>query len=95
MNRTEKILGWLYMAFSLLCLPAALTWVNGQLADPLDEATLNFVFYLTNFLFIAGIFHSLRNESNGCKSKKKKKQQKRQSKEGTLNKIQHLHSGEV
>ena len=56
MNRTEKILGWLYMAFSLLCLPAALTWVNGQLADPLDEATLNFVFYLTNFLFIAGIF---------------------------------------
>ena len=56
MSRTEKILGWLYMAFSLLCLPAALTWVNGQLADPLDEATLNFVFYLTNFLFIAGIF---------------------------------------
>lgn len=57
MGRTEKILGWLYMAFSLLALPSALNWVNGQLADPLPESTLNFVFYLTNFLFIAGIFH--------------------------------------
>ena len=56
MGRTEKILGWLYMAFSLLALPAVLNWVNGQLIDPLDEATLNFVFYLTNFLFITGIF---------------------------------------
>ena len=61
MSRNEKILGWLYMAASLLCLPAALEWVNGQLADPLDEATLNFVYYLTNFLFTAGIFrHFLR-----------------------------------
>lgn len=57
MGRTEKILGWLYMAFSLLALPSALNRVNGQLADPLPESTLNFVFYLTNFLFIAGIFH--------------------------------------
>ena len=57
MSRTEKLLGWLYMAFSLLVLPSALVWVNGQLADPLAESMLNFVFYLTNFLFIAGIFH--------------------------------------
>ncbi len=57
MSRTEKILGWLYMAFSLLALPGLLTWANGQLADPLDEATLNFVFYLTNFLFVVGVFH--------------------------------------
>lgn len=57
MSRTEKILGWLYMAFSLLALPGLLNWVNGQLADPVNESTLNFVFYLTNFLFIAFIFH--------------------------------------
>ena len=57
MSRTEKILGWLYMAFSLLALPTLLNWVNGQLADPLPESTLNFVFYLTNFLFVTGIFH--------------------------------------
>ena len=57
MNRTEKILGWLYMAFSLLILPSLLNWFNAQLADPVNESTLNFVFYLTNFLFIICIFH--------------------------------------
>jgi len=57
MSRQEKILGWLYMAFSLLILPALLNWVNTQLADPVNESTLNFVFYLTNFLFIISIFH--------------------------------------
>ena len=56
MSHTEKIFGWLYMAFSLLALPNLLNWFNAQLADPLDESTLNFVFYLTNFLFICGIF---------------------------------------
>lgn len=57
MSRHEKILGWLYMAFSLLALPALLNWLNGQLADPVPESTLNFVYYLANFLFVAGIFH--------------------------------------
>ena len=63
MSRTEKILGWLYMAVSLLILPQLLNWVNNQLADPIPEATLNFVFYLTNFLFIAGIFHTFLRAS--------------------------------
>ena len=63
MSRTEKILGWLYMAFSLLILPSVLNWVNGQLADPIPESSLNFVFYLTNFLFITGIFHSFLRDS--------------------------------
>ncbi|MBR4289932.1 MAG: CPBP family intramembrane metalloprotease [Oscillospiraceae bacterium] len=57
MSRAEKLLGWLYMAFSLFALPSILVWVNGKLADPVPESTLNFVFYLTNFLFISGIFH--------------------------------------
>ena len=56
MSRTEKLLGWLYMAFSLLALPSLLVWMNSQLADPLTESTLNFVYYLTNFLFVCGIF---------------------------------------
>lgn len=63
MSRTEKILGWLYMAVSLLILPQLLNWVNNQLADPIPEATLNFVLYLTNFLFIAGIFHAFLRAS--------------------------------
>lgn len=57
MSRQEKILGWLYMAFSLLALPALLQWVNAQLAEPVGESTLNFVYYLVNFLAICGIFH--------------------------------------
>ena len=57
MSRQEKILGWLYMAFSLLALPALLQWVNAQLAEPAPESTLNFVYYLVNFLSICGIFH--------------------------------------
>ena len=57
MSRREKLLGWLYMAFSLLALPLLLQWVNGQLAEPVDESTLNFAYFLTNFLAIACIFH--------------------------------------
>ena len=63
MSHTEKIFGWLYMAFSLLALPNLLNWFNAQLADPLDESTLNFVFYLTNFLFICGIFRTFLRAS--------------------------------
>ena len=63
MSRTEKLLGWLYMAFSLLALPSLLVWANGQLADPLPESTLNFVYYLANFLFVWGIFHSFLRAS--------------------------------
>lgn len=63
MSRQEKILGWLYMAFSLLALPTLLNWVNRQLADPVGESTLNFVFYLTNFLFIVCIFHNFLRSS--------------------------------
>ena len=36
MSHTEKIFGWLSMAFSLLVLPNLLNWFNAQLADPLD-----------------------------------------------------------
>lgn len=63
MSHTEKIFGWLYMAFSLLALPNLLNWFNAHLADPLDESTLNFVFYLTNFLFICGIFRTFLRAS--------------------------------
>lgn len=63
MSRTEKMLGWLYMAFSMLVLPSLLTWFNGKLSDPMNEGTLNFVFYLANFLFIVCIFHSFLRSS--------------------------------
>ena len=63
MSRSEKILGWLYMAFSLLALPSLLFRFNGKLTDPMNEEMLNFVFYLTNFLFILCIFHRFLKDS--------------------------------
>lgn len=66
MNSTEKVMGWLYMAFSLLILPIALSWLNGKLAAPMNKGTLNFVYYLTNFVCIAGIFHRFLRDSLIC-----------------------------
>ena len=63
MSRGEKISGWLYMVFSLLLLPSLLTWFNGQLAAPMNEGTLNFVFYLTNFLCIVCVFRRFLKDS--------------------------------
>ncbi len=63
MSSTEKVLGWLYMAFSILVLPALLTWFNGKLSDPMNEGSLNFVFYLVNFLSILCIFRSFLRAS--------------------------------
>lgn len=62
MSRSEKILGWLYLAFELLLLPSLLQLLNGSLVSPMSSGTLNFVFYLINFLAIVCIFHRfLRN----------------------------------
>ena len=51
------------MAFSLLALPTLLQWVNGQLAEPVNEATLNFAYYVINFSFLAIIFSRFLRDS--------------------------------
>ena len=43
MSRSEKIWGWLYLAFSLIALPSLLSLLNTKLATPLDEGTLKIV----------------------------------------------------
>lgn len=63
MSRSEKILGWLYLAFQLICLPSVLRWVNAQLSSPMSSGTLNFVYYLVNFIAILCIFHRFLNAS--------------------------------
>ena len=63
MSRSEKIWGWLYMAFSLLALPALLQLLNGKLAAPMDESTLNFAFYCVNFFCILCIFRKFLRDS--------------------------------
>lgn len=56
MSRSEKIWGWLYMAFSLLLLPSVLQLLNTKLAAPMDDSTLNFAYYCVNFTAIACVF---------------------------------------
>ena len=63
MSRSEKIWGWLYLAFSLIALPTLLNLLNSKLAAPLDEGTLNFAFYCVNFLAICCIFSSFLSDS--------------------------------
>ena len=63
MSRSEKIWGWLYLAFSLIALPTLLNLLNSKLAAPLDEGTLNFAFYCVNFLAICCIFSNFLGDS--------------------------------
>ena len=63
MSRSEKIWGWVYLAFSLIALPSLLTILNSKLASPMDEGTLNFTFYCINFLAVCCIFSSFLRDS--------------------------------
>ena len=63
MSRGEKILGFLYLAFQLTLLSPLLHKFNGMLASPMNTGTLNFVYYLVNFLAIVWIFHSFLRDS--------------------------------
>ena len=57
MTSWETMAGFVYLAFQFLLLPGLLTWCNSQLAQPLQDAELNFVFYLLNFLMMLLLFH--------------------------------------
>ena len=62
MSRSEKVWGWLYLAFCLIVLPTLLPLLNSKLAAPLGEGMLDFVYYCVNFLAICCIFsHFLRD----------------------------------
>ena len=63
MSRSEKIWGWLYMAFSLFALPSLLQILNAKLAVPMNEGTLNFTFYCVNFFAIVCIFSRFLKDS--------------------------------
>ena len=63
MSSRETVAGFCYFAFQLLFLPAILQWINLQMADPLSEGELNFVFYLVNFISMLLIFHDFLGRS--------------------------------
>ena len=53
----ETVAGAVYLALQLFVMPSLLQWFNRQLANPLNEAELNFLFYLVNFMAMLLIFH--------------------------------------
>lgn len=59
----ETAWGFGYLAFQLLVLPSLLALGNRQLAHPMSEAELNFVFFLINFLAVIVIFHRFLGQS--------------------------------
>ena len=59
----ETVSGFCYLAFQLLLLPSLLYFINDNLSQPLKEAELNFVYYLTNFIAMLVIFHDFLSRS--------------------------------
>lgn len=63
LSHGETAGGLVYFAFQLLLLPPLLLWVNQQLAVPVTDAELNFIYYLTNFIAVVLIFHGFLGRS--------------------------------
>ncbi len=59
----ETLSGFIYLAFQLIFLPSVLYWCDGQFSLSLNEAELNFVYYLINFLAMLLIFHDFLGRS--------------------------------
>ena len=63
MSRSEKIWGFLYMAFYLIALPSLMQILNGKLANPMDEGTLYFASNCVNFFAVCIIFRKFLRDS--------------------------------
>ncbi len=59
----ETISGFVYLALQLFVLPTLLYWTNDQLGHPMNEAEVNFLFYIINFLAVVILFHDFMGES--------------------------------
>ena len=63
MSREEIQWGWVYLLFQLFALPYLLTLINLLLGNPLSDASLNFVFFATNFICVTVIFRKFNLKS--------------------------------
>ena len=59
----ETAAGLCYLVFQMLFLPSVLFWINDRLPVPIQDAELNFLFYLVNFIAILLIFHNFLERS--------------------------------
>ena len=63
LSSSETLSGIVYLAVQLFVLPDVLYWINGQVGNPLNDAEINFVFYLINFMAMLLIFHNFLGNS--------------------------------
>ena len=57
MTRREAMMGWCYFLFSLFVLPSAIAIAGALVYKPLSLSVVNIIFFVTNFVCVAGIFH--------------------------------------
>ena len=50
LSSAETMAGIIYLALQIFVLPEVLRWINAELGHPMNEAEVNFVFYLINFM---------------------------------------------
>ena len=62
-NRTETILGSIYLIFDVFVLPLLLGLVNSLLPEPLGSARINFLYFLINFAVILPLFRKFLLQS--------------------------------
>lgn len=63
LTRSEVILGWIWLIFQTLFLPALLVMANGLLDYPLSNAWINFLYFSINFLAVVIIFRQFLGRS--------------------------------
>ena len=62
-NRTETILGSIYLIFDVFVLPLLLGLLNAMLPEPLGSARINFLYFLINFAVILPLFRKFLLQS--------------------------------
>ncbi len=63
LSSSETISGFVYLALQLFVLPPLLWWINAQMGGPMNEAEVNFLFYILNFIAVSIIFHDFLGSS--------------------------------
>ena len=63
LSSAETMAGIIYLALQIFVLPEVLRWINAELGHPMNEAEVNFVFYLINFMAMLLIFHNFLGSS--------------------------------
>ncbi|MGM9590042.1 MAG: lysostaphin resistance A-like protein [Faecousia sp.] len=63
LSSSETLAGFVFLAVQLLVLPTLLYWVNAQAGNPMNDAEINFLFYIINFIVTLVIFHDFLGNS--------------------------------